>query len=84
VLDLMAALQESVSKVKASRGEEAGPAEVHELPKSKRKPAAKKATAKKTAAKKTAAASHAPHRGSRSSGSCRLADRSGHRCITEG
>ncbi|MEW2160087.1 Ku protein [Streptomyces sp. NPDC007189] len=41
VLDLMAALQESVSKVKASRGEEPGPAEVHELPK------------KKTAAKKT-------------------------------
>ncbi|GHH06035.1 hypothetical protein [Streptomyces rubradiris] len=31
VLDLMAALQESVSKVKASRGD-AGPADVHELP----------------------------------------------------
>ncbi|MFG3206456.1 Ku protein [Streptomyces sp. NPDC048192] len=53
VLDLMAALQESVSKVKASRGEEAGPAEVHELPKPKQKTAAKKTTAKKTAAKKT-------------------------------
>ncbi|MEU7305179.1 hypothetical protein [Streptomyces sp. NPDC007206] len=55
VLDLMAALQESVSKVKASRGEEAGPAEVHELPKLKPKTAAKKTTAKKTTAKKTAA-----------------------------
>ncbi|MQY39809.1 hypothetical protein SRB17_78370 [Streptomyces sp. RB17] len=50
----MAALQESVSKVKASRGEAAGPAEVHELVKPKRKTAAKKTTAKKTAAKKAA------------------------------
>ncbi|MFB9398321.1 Ku protein [Streptomyces echinatus] len=41
VLDLMAALQESVSKAKASRSEDAGPAEVHELPKPKRKAAAK-------------------------------------------
>jgi DNA end-binding protein Ku len=48
VLDLMAALQESVSKVKAARGE----AEVHEMPKPK-KAAAKKQPAKKTAAKKT-------------------------------
>ncbi|MFJ4582533.1 non-homologous end joining protein Ku [Streptomyces echinatus] len=53
VLDLMAALQESVSKAKASRGEDAGPAEVHELPKPKRKAAAKKQPAKKTTAKKT-------------------------------
>ncbi|MFI6360578.1 hypothetical protein ACIBJF_50590 [Streptomyces sp. NPDC050743] len=50
VLDLMAALQESVSKVKAARGE----ADVHELPKPK-KAAAKKQPAKKAAAKKTTA-----------------------------
>ena len=49
VLDLMAALQESVQKAKAARGEDA---DVHELP--KKKPAAKKSTAKKTPAKKTA------------------------------
>ncbi|MDH6610353.1 DNA end-binding protein Ku [Streptomyces sp. SAI-208] len=49
IVDLMAALQESVSKAKASRGEDA---DVHELPKKK---AAKKQPAKKTAAKKTAA-----------------------------
>jgi len=49
VLDLMAALQESVSKVRASRGEDA---EVHEMPKPK-KTAAKKQPAKK-AAKKSA------------------------------
>jgi DNA end-binding protein Ku len=48
VLDLMAALQESVSKVKASRGEDA---DVHEMPKPKK--AAKKQPAKKTTAKKT-------------------------------
>ncbi|MFI9248238.1 Ku protein [Streptomyces sp. NPDC053086] len=57
VLDLMAALQESVQKAKVSRGEDAGPAEVHELPTPKktaaRKQPAKKATAKKTTAKKT-------------------------------
>ncbi|BCM71210.1 putative Ku70/Ku80 protein [Streptomyces sp. EAS-AB2608] len=53
VLDLMATLQESVSKAKASRGESAGPAEVHELPQPK-KAAAKKQPAKKTAAKKLA------------------------------
>ncbi|MFJ8098614.1 non-homologous end joining protein Ku [Streptomyces griseofuscus] len=52
--DLMAALQESVSKAKASRGQDAGPAEVHELPKPK-KTAAKKQPARKTATKKTAA-----------------------------
>jgi DNA end-binding protein Ku len=50
VLDLMAALQESVSKAKASRGEDA---DVHEMPKPKRK-TAKKQPAKKTAAKKSA------------------------------
>ncbi|MGW2426042.1 non-homologous end joining protein Ku [Streptomyces sp. NPDC001709] len=50
VLDLMAALQESVSKVKAARGE--AEAEVHELPKPK-KTAAKKTAAKKTTVKKT-------------------------------
>ncbi|MFJ4585058.1 non-homologous end joining protein Ku [Streptomyces echinatus] len=53
VLDLMAALQESVSKAKTSRSEDAGPAEVHELPKPKKKAAAKKQPAKKTAGRKT-------------------------------
>ncbi|MBZ6207574.1 Ku protein [Streptomyces olivaceus] len=52
LVDLMAALQESVSKAKESRGEDAGEhADVHELPK---KRAAKKQPTKKTAAKKTA------------------------------
>ncbi|MGW0188135.1 non-homologous end joining protein Ku [Streptomyces sp. NPDC003362] len=56
IVDLMAALQESVSKAKASRGEDA---DVHELPKATAKKqqastGAKKATAKKTTAKKTA------------------------------
>jgi DNA end-binding protein Ku len=48
VLDLMAALNESVQQAKASRGEDAG---VHDMP--KKKAAAKKQPAKKTA-KKTA------------------------------
>ncbi|MFI5825037.1 Ku protein [Streptomyces rishiriensis] len=56
VLDLMAALTESVAKAKASRGEDA---DVHEMPKPKKKTAAKKTAAKqptkKTAAKKTSA-----------------------------
>lgn len=53
VLDLMAALQESVAQAKASRGEDA---EVHELPKkATAKKTAKKQPAKKTAAKKTTA-----------------------------
>lgn len=51
VFDLMAALNESVAKAKASRGEDTE-AEVHELP--KKKTAAKKTTAKKQPAKKTA------------------------------
>ncbi|WSQ06356.1 Ku protein [Streptomyces sp. NBC_01231] len=51
VLDLMAALTESVNKAKASRGEDTKAA-VHELPK---KATAKKATAKKQPAKKAAA-----------------------------
>ncbi|MEU9243589.1 Ku protein [Streptomyces sp. NPDC048385] len=50
VLDLMAALQESVDKAKASRGEDTGTeAQVHEMPATK---SAAKASAKKTAAKK--------------------------------
>lgn len=49
VVDLMAALTESVEKARASRGEDA---DVHEMPKKK---AAKKQPAKKTAAKKAAA-----------------------------
>ncbi|WP_308433490.1 non-homologous end joining protein Ku [Streptomyces alanosinicus] len=54
LVDLMAALNESVQRAKTARGEDAGPAEVHKLPKkapSKKQPA-KKATAKKTTAKK--------------------------------
>ncbi|MEU9446605.1 Ku protein [Streptomyces sp. NPDC048304] len=62
VLDLMAALQESVSKVKASRGEGARPAEVHELAKPEQKTAAKKTAAKKTTAKKAAAKKSASRR----------------------
>ncbi|MFE1927523.1 Ku protein [Streptomyces asoensis] len=58
VLDLMAALTESVQKAKASRGEDA---DVHELPKPKKqtaaktKTAAKKQPARQSAAKKTSA-----------------------------
>ncbi|MER8062624.1 MULTISPECIES: Ku protein [unclassified Streptomyces] len=55
ILDLMSALQESVSKARASRGQDAGPADVHELPAPKKKTAAKKQPARKTATKKTAA-----------------------------
>ncbi|MFD5221322.1 Ku protein [Streptomyces tendae] len=51
LVDLMAALTESVSKAKQSRGETGGHADVHEMPK---KRAAKKQPAKKAAAKKTA------------------------------
>jgi DNA end-binding protein Ku len=51
LVDLMAALQQSVSKAKESRGEDTGHADVHEMPK---KRAAKKQPAKKTTAKKTA------------------------------
>jgi DNA end-binding protein Ku len=56
VLDLMSALQESVRKAKATRGEE-DEADVHELPPRKKavaKKTAKKAPAKKTTAKGTA------------------------------
>lgn len=49
IVDLMAALNESVQQARASRGEDA---DVHEMPK---KPAAKKQPAKKAATKKTAA-----------------------------
>ncbi|MGW2613203.1 hypothetical protein ACWC4A_54565, partial [Streptomyces mirabilis] len=58
VVDLMAALQESVRKAQAARGEDAGDAEVHEMPAVKKKTVGKtagKAPAKKTA-RKTAAA----------------------------
>ncbi|MEU3984482.1 hypothetical protein AB0F77_31155 [Streptomyces sp. NPDC026672] len=50
VVDLMAALQESVSKARSSRGENGGGADVHEL---SRKKTAKKQPACKTAAKKS-------------------------------
>ncbi|MEU9473593.1 Ku protein [Streptomyces avermitilis] len=56
VLDLMAALQQSVAKAKASRGE-GDEADVHELPRKKTaaRKTAKKQPAKKTSAKRTAA-----------------------------
>ncbi|MGW6026772.1 non-homologous end joining protein Ku [Streptomyces sp. NPDC055099] len=56
VLDLMAALQESVQKAQSSRGETGKDATVHEMPKKKTaatKKAAKKTTAKTSTAKKT-------------------------------
>jgi DNA end-binding protein Ku len=49
IVDLMAALKESVAKAEAARGEDAT---VHDMP--KKKTAAKKQPAKKAAAKKTA------------------------------
>ncbi|MCX4411506.1 Ku protein [Streptomyces sp. NBC_01764] len=64
VVDLMAALQESVRKAQAARGEGAGEAEVHEMATAKKKTAGKaagKAPAKKTA-KKTAAAKKSARR----------------------
>ncbi|MFF3139236.1 hypothetical protein [Streptomyces mirabilis] len=42
VVDLMAALQESVRKAQAARGEDAGDAEVHEMPTAKKTAPAKK------------------------------------------
>jgi DNA end-binding protein Ku len=54
VVDLMAALHESVRKAQAARGEGAGDAEVHEMPTAKKKTAGK-APAKKTAKKSAAA-----------------------------
>ncbi|WP_456303033.1 hypothetical protein [Streptomyces mirabilis] len=66
VLDLMAALQESVRNAQAARGEDAGEAAVHEMPTAKKKTAGKtagKAPAKKTAKKKMAA--KRPGRGQR-------------------
>ncbi|WP_371667355.1 Ku protein [Streptomyces sp. NBC_00289] len=54
VLDLMAALTQSVQKARSARGESAD-AEVHELPKPKKKAAAKKTAAKKQPARKAAA-----------------------------
>ncbi|MET9436929.1 Ku protein [Streptomyces sp. NPDC006551] len=55
VVDLMAALQESVAKAKESRGETGQAGTVHEMPKPKKKTAAKKTAPEKTPAKKTAA-----------------------------
>ncbi|MFH8939468.1 non-homologous end joining protein Ku [Streptomyces griseosporeus] len=55
VLDLMAALNASVEKAKASRGEPAGDADVHELPAPKKRTAAGKRPAKKAASKKPTA-----------------------------
>ncbi|MER6563443.1 Ku protein [Streptomyces sp. NPDC001027] len=55
VLDLMAALQESVRKAQASRGETVG-ADVHDLAQPQKKATAKR-SAKKTPARKTAAGS---------------------------
>ncbi|MGW6414876.1 non-homologous end joining protein Ku [Streptomyces sp. NPDC055055] len=65
VVDLMAALEASVAKAKEARGESSGPATVHEMPKPKKKAAAKKTTtAKKAPAKKTAAKKTTPRRAS--------------------
>jgi DNA end-binding protein Ku len=56
VMDLMAALEESVAKAKEARGETGEDATVHQMPAPKKKAAAKKKEpAKKTAAKKTTA-----------------------------
>ena len=55
IVDLMAALNESVEKARAGRGEPARDADVHELPKPTKKAAAKKQPAKKAPAKKTGA-----------------------------
>ncbi|MFE2470585.1 non-homologous end joining protein Ku [Streptomyces mirabilis] len=65
VVDLMAALQESVRKAQAARGEDAADAEVHEMPKktATTRKTARKVPAKKTAKKKTAAKK--PGRGQR-------------------
>ncbi|MFD9515030.1 Ku protein, partial [Streptomyces mirabilis] len=65
VVDLMAALQESVRKAQAARGEDAADGEVHEMPKktATTRKTAGKAPAKKTAKKKTAAKK--PGRGQR-------------------
>ncbi|MCZ0999693.1 Ku protein [Streptomyces mirabilis] len=70
VVDLMAALQESVREAQAARGEDAGDAEVHEMPKktATTRKTAGKAPAKKTAKKKTAkkkTAAKKPGRGGR-------------------
>lgn len=53
VIDLMAALEDSVAKAKASRGETAGDATVHDMPAPKKAAAKKSAPSKKAAAKKT-------------------------------
>ncbi|MFJ8028546.1 Ku protein [Streptomyces sp. NPDC096311] len=69
VVDLMAALQESVLMAQAARGEDAGDAEVHEMPTAKKQTAGKtagKAPAKKIAkksAKKSAAKKPARRQG---------------------
>ncbi|MFB7609946.1 non-homologous end joining protein Ku [Streptomyces gardneri] len=57
VVDLMAALEKSVAEARERRGETGnkGEATVHEMPKPKKRAAAKKALAKKTAAKKAPA-----------------------------
>ncbi|GHB68179.1 non-homologous end joining protein Ku [Streptomyces viridiviolaceus] len=63
LVDLMAALQESVSKARAARGEDTE-ADIHEMPAPKK--TAKKAPAKKTAAKKTTAKKTTPRKPRRS------------------
>jgi DNA end-binding protein Ku len=63
IVDLMAALQESVSKAKASRGEDA---EVHELPKKTAKKQQASTGAKNTAGKKASPAKKTTARRSRS------------------
>ncbi|GHB78853.1 hypothetical protein GCM10010377_81120 [Streptomyces viridiviolaceus] len=63
LVDLMAALQESVSKAKAARGEDTE-ADIHEMPAPKK--TAKKTPAKKTAAKKTTTKKTTPRKPRRS------------------
>ncbi|MFD7325653.1 hypothetical protein ACFV9D_31995 [Streptomyces sp. NPDC059875] len=60
VVDLMAALEESVLKAKAARSEAGGRATVHEMPQPKNKAAAKRAPARKPASKTASAQKTAP------------------------
>lgn len=62
VVDLMAALEQSVQEAREARGETGKPGTVHAMPKKKtaaKKKAPAKKAAKKTAAKKTSSRKHA-------------------------
>ncbi|MGW2017046.1 hypothetical protein [Streptomyces sp. NPDC001927] len=58
VVDLMAALEDTVARAKQARSESGGPATLHEMP--TKKTTAKKASAKETAAKEATAQKTAP------------------------